>query len=59
MAENRTELNDLQNTPASAGELTEGEMASIAGGQDSQRLTIIDTIHSNNTVTADFKELPS
>ena len=56
MADNRTELNDLNDTPASSGELTEGEMASIAGGQaESQRLTIIDTIYSNGTTTADVK----
>ena len=58
MSTNRTELNDLNDNPANAGELSEGEMASISGGQDSQRLTIIDTIYSNGTKGADYKEAP-
>ena len=55
MAENKTKIEDL-NENANSGELTEDEASQVSGGQaESQRLLIIDTIHSDNTVTGDFK----
>jgi hypothetical protein len=56
MSDNKTNIDDLSGGASNTGELTEQEAASISGGQEeSQRLLIIDTIHSNGTVTGDFK----
>ena len=55
MAENRTNIEDL-NQGAGSGELTESEVGQISGGQaESQRLLLIDTIHGDNSVTLDVK----
>jgi hypothetical protein len=56
MSQNKTTINDLNDTPSNGGELTEDEVARISGGQEqpqATRLVIIDTIHSSGCVTAD------
>jgi hypothetical protein len=60
MSDNRTNINDLNEGPANAGELTENEIASVSGGVRSgsgdgpERLPTIDTIHADGRVTADI-----
>lgn len=62
MAENRTKVVDINDPSMRTGELSEDEVARIAGGQRKletvqsppRTQTTIDTIHGNNTRTDDL-----
>ena len=58
VSDNRTNINDLSDAN-SGGELNDSEVAGISGGQGvgyigtTQHLTLIDTIHGDNSTTQD------